>query len=148
MKLIKYLFITVFILTAVTPATAKSKKKNIPQRVYVFGFAASFNDTIVHFTEIQPLDSVWLSNKNTFMRSRDLYSNQLRNYLTQQKMPYRTCVIFFDRKIGRLQKKFLKMKSLYTNGKKGQPTNNDVLTIANSDFRFHTIDFDETADGQ
>ena len=147
MKLIKYLFIAVFLLTAVTPATAKSKK-NTPQRVYVFGFAASFNDTIVHFTEIQPLDSVWLSSKNTFMRSRDLYSNQLRNYLTQQKMPHRTCIIFFDRKIGRLQKKFLKMKNLYANGKKGQPTTNNVRMIANSDFRFQTIDFDETVDGQ
>lgn len=147
MKLIKYFLISVVCLTAVATATAKSKK-NTPQRVYVFGFAASFNDTIVHFTEIQTMDSIWLTNKNTFMRGRDLYSNQLRNYMTQQKIPHRTCVIFFDRKLGRLQKKFLKLKNLYTKGKKKQTATNDVRMITKDEFKFTNINLDESADGQ
>lgn len=149
MKLIKYLLIAVLVLTAATPSTAKSKKKqNLPQRVYMFGFAASFNDTIVHFTEIQPLDSAWLSSRKTFLLGRDNYSNQLRDYLTQQKMPYRTCVIFFDRKLNRLQKKYIKVKNKYAFGKKGVPTNNDIRLISHDDFRFRTINMSDTANGQ
>ena len=148
MKLIKYLLIAVLVLVAAMPATAKSKKKNLPQRVYMFGFAASFNDTIVHFTEIQTLDSVWLSNRKTFLLGRDNYSYQLRDYLAQQKMPYRTCVIFFDRKLNRLQKKFLKVKNKYAVGKKGIPTNNDIRLISHDDFQFRPINMSDTADGQ
>jgi len=148
MKLIKYLLIAVLVLAAAMPATAKSKKKNLPQRVYMFGFAASFNDTIVHFTEIQTLDSVWLSNRKTFLLGRDNYSYQLRDYLAQQKMPYRTCVIFFDRKLNRLQKKFLKVKNKYAVGKKGIPTNNDIRLISHDDFQFRPINMSDTADGQ
>ena len=148
MKLIKYLLIAVLVLAAAMPATAKSKKKNLPQRVYMFGFAASFNDTIVHFTETQTLDSVWLSNRKTFLLGRDNYSYQLRDYLAQQKMPYRTCVIFFDRKLNRLQKKFLKVKNKYAVGKKGIPTNNDIRLISHDDFQFRPINMSDTADGQ
>lgn len=147
MKLIKYLFIAALMVAATAPATAKSKK-NAPQRVYIFGFAASFNDTIVHFTEIQTVDSAWLSKQNTFLLGRDNYSNQLRDYLTEQKMPHRTCIVLFDRKIGRLQKKFLKMKKLYSTGKKGGATNNDIRTIAKSDFTFRAINMSVIEDGQ
>ena len=39
-------------LVATTSLYAAGKKT----RVYVYGFAASFNDSIVYFTDIQPLD--------------------------------------------------------------------------------------------
>lgn len=146
---IKYLLIAALLLTAASPVTAKSKqKKNIPQRVYMFGFAASFNDTIVHFTEIQAVDSAWLSSKKTFLLGRDNYSYQLRDYLTRQQMPYRTCVIFFDCKLSRLQKIFLKVKNKYSVGKKGMPTNNDIRIIPRDSFHFSPINMSDTSNGE
>lgn len=138
MKLTKYLIAAALIMAATSPATAKKSKEDI-EKIYMFGFAASFNDTIVHFTEIQPLDSAWLAPKTKFLQGRDQYSQQLRRYLTQQNKPYRTCVIFYDKKLERLQKKFLKMRKLYTSGKKEAQSNNDVRTIPAADFKFEII---------
>lgn len=42
-----------------------SKNKCVP-KVYVFGLAASFNDSIVYLTNIQELDSAWIDDKNDF----------------------------------------------------------------------------------
>ena len=145
MKLIKYIM-TAALVVAASTTVATAKSKDAPQRVYMFGFAASFNDTIVHFTEIHPVDSAWLSSKNNFLMGRDNYSYQLRVYLTQQQMPYRTCVVFYDRKLSRIQKKFLKMKKLYTTGKKGKLTNNDVRTIPTNDFKFQAINMAVTTE--
>ena len=139
MKLHNHIIAAALMLAALLPATTAAKKSNAPQRVYMFGFAASFNDTIVHFTEIQALDSVMLEAKHQFLMVRNQYSYQLSNYLTQQQMPYRTCVVFYDRKLNKLQKKFLKMKKLYTQSKDGK-VHFDVKYLGNQDFEFKTID--------
>ena len=136
MKLIKYIIVAaaLFMAAGQQPATAREKEK--PQRVYMFGFAASFNDTIVHFTDIQPVDSVWINKRSNFVSGLNNYSNQMRDYLTKQQQAHRTCVVFSARKIGRLQKKFLKMKKLYSTSKKGQTVRNDIRFIPASDFKF------------
>ena len=88
MKLKKYMIAAALIMTALLPTTAKDKGNNT-ERVYMFGFAASFNDTIVHFTEIHPVDSVVLNKKTKFLEGREGYSSQLRNYMAQQmQMPH------------------------------------------------------------
>lgn len=145
MKLIKYTLAAALTVAAALSVTAKSNKEHA-QRVYMFGFAASFNDTIVHFTDIQPVDSAWLNSKNDFLLGRENYSNQLRDYLTQQQMSHRTCVVFYDKKLSRLQKKFLKMKKLYTTSKKGKPVANDVKTVTTDEFRFKSIDMSTTTE--
>lgn len=118
-----------------TPAQAKNEV--VPQ-VYMFGFAASFNDTIVHFTEVQTVDSVWIEQKKKFLLGRDNYSYQLQNYLTNHKnMPNRTCVVVFDLNKKKLEKKYLKLKRKYDDKK---ANNFDVRIIATQDFRFQTID--------
>ena len=135
MKLHKYIIVAGLAIALLLPAMTAAKKNQGPQRVYMFGFAASFNDTIVHFTEIQPVDSAMLDTKHGFLLLREQYSIMLSNYLTEQKLPYRTCVVFYNRDADKLQKKFLKMKKLYVgNGK--QKNSNDIRTIATSDFRF------------
>jgi hypothetical protein len=146
MKLKRYMIAAALIMAALLPATAKEKGNNT-QRVYMFGFAASFNDSIVHFTEIHPVDSVVLNKKTNFLEGRESYSSQLRNYMTQQmQMPYRTCVVFYDRKAGRLQKTYLKMKRLYTPERKGQSSHNDVRTIGTDEFRFKAVDMNITTE--
>ena len=46
----------------------------------MFGFSASFNDSIVYFTTIQEVDSVWFTQKKNMLAGRSNYSNQLREY--------------------------------------------------------------------
>ena len=138
MKLQKSLIAAALMVAVLLPTMTAAKKSQAPQRVYMFGFAASFNDTIVHFTDIQAVDSVMLDSKTNFLQARSLYASMLGNYLTEQQMPYRTCVIFYDRKINKLQKKYLKMKKLYGGNKKAA-NRNDIREITASDFRFTTI---------
>ncbi len=81
--------------------------------VYVFGLAASFNDSIVYYTEIQILDSVSLD-KEGFLPRRELYSYQLKNYLEYElKKPNYTCMIYFSENKKKLEKEAVKVKANY-----------------------------------
>lgn len=135
MKLRYYIIAATLTIAALLPVITAAKNNNVPQRVYMFGFAASFNDTIVHFTEIQAVDSVMLDGKHQFLMFRNQYSNQLSSYLAQQQMPLRTCVVFYNKNVNKLQKKFLKMKKLYSSSKNSRGSN-EVRTITSNDFKF------------
>ena len=137
MNIKKYLLMAAVSAAAMLPSASSAQKAEV-SKLYMFGFAASFNDTIVHFTDIQTIDSAWVNPKNKFLLGRDQYSNMLRNYLIEQNMPYRTCIVIYNKKLNKLQKKYLKMKKLYTGDKKVK-TNNDIRMIAASDFRFQPV---------
>ncbi|WP_368164889.1 hypothetical protein, partial [Bacteroides cellulosilyticus] len=85
--------------------------------VYAFGVAASFNDTVVYFTDIQVLDSVKLD-KGGFLPKRDLYTYQLKNYLEYdlKSLDY-TCMIYFSENKKKLEKEAAKVKSKYKKNK-------------------------------
>lgn len=124
-------------LAAVSSATAKNMK--VPE-MYMFGFAASFNDTIVHFTNIQTLKDAWVDSKTKFLLARDSYSYQLREYLANSaNMPHRTCVVVYGDNKAKIAKKYAKMKRLYTYGKDGLP-HFDARLIGDKDFAFKVID--------
>ena len=138
MKLYKYVIAAAIIIAAIIPTTTAAKGV-VAEKVYMFGFAASFNDTIVHFTEIQPLDSAWIDSKTELLLGRNMYSNELRNYLASQDLPHRTCIVVYDQKLDKLQKRYLKMKKLYEGGKK-RKAHNDIRVIAAADFQFKPFD--------
>lgn len=80
--------------------TLKGKEKH----VYVFGVAASFNDSLVYYTEIQTVDSVSL-NKEGFLPKRDLYAYQLKNYIEYAlNHPDYTCMVYFSENKMKLEK--------------------------------------------
>lgn len=145
MKLQRYITIAAFILAAVIPTTTQAKG-TAQQRIYMFGFAASFNDTIVHFTNIQPVDSAWIDGKTEFLLGRHLYSNMLRNYLDKQQQPYRTCVVFYNKSLKKLQKKYIKMRKLYLGTGKKVKNRNNVKDIVESDFRFTNINYNPSTE--
>lgn len=60
-----------------------------------FGVAASFNDSIVYFTDIQELDSAWIDDKSDFLLNRSDYSYQLKNYFEQKNILHRTCIVSY-----------------------------------------------------
>ena len=142
MKLQRIILAALLIVAAIVPAAMTAKNVKLP-KVYMFGFAASFNDTIVHFTDVQAVDSVWMDSKTHFLLGRENYSNMLRNYLDQQlQMPHRTCIVIFDKNLKRVQKKYLKMKKLYAAEGKKVKNHNDIRMIATSEFQFKAPDID------
>ena len=147
MKQLRYLTMAVLLSVSAFATVATAKNVVVP-KMYMFGFAASFNDSIVHFTEIQAVDSVWIDSKTKFMAGRENYSYQLRDYLADKaQMPHRTCVVFYNQDRQKLEKEYLKMKRIYTTGRKKEKkkdkttrkSNNDLRILSSSDFLFHTI---------
>jgi len=152
MKLFRYLTITAMLVVAAQTLSLTAKNVTVP-KMYMFGFAASFNDSIVHITEIQATDNVWIDQKSELMTGRENYSYQLRDYLADKlKMPHRTCIVFYNRDRQKLEKEYLKMKRLYTIGtkklKKKDAANRKSLyelrIIPLSDFVFQTVDMSES----
>lgn len=124
---------------------AEAKKNNQVQKIYIFGMAASFTDTIVHFTPIEEVDSAWIEKKR-FLMGREEYSYQLREYLSSQLlMPQRTCIVIYDKKRKKLEKKYARMMRIYTTPpKKGRSY--DVRHIEQKDFRFKSVNMSATVE--
>ena len=133
------------IVATMSITNAYAKREQVPH-VYVFGMAASFNDSIVFFTDIQTLAGAWVDTKSGFLQSRDQYAYQLREYLAQKlQQEHRTCIIFYNQKRDKLEKKYQKLRRLYTNPKPGSQQF-DVRYINDGNFRFEVIDLtDEIA---
>lgn len=92
--------------------------KNEMRKTYVFGFASSFNDSIVYFTDIQEIDSAWVTSKNKFLISRENYSYQLRDYLSAQGLENRTCMVEYSNDPKKLEKSWNKLYSKYAHNQK------------------------------
>ena len=127
----RYILLALILLTMSLGMTAKNKTV---QKVYLYGFSASFKDSVVYFTDIQELENVSVAERTGFLYGRDSYSNQLREYLAEKGQPFRTCIVSFafDRK--HIEKKYLKLKSKYT--KKG---NFDVRYLKTDEFKFNRV---------
>lgn len=110
-----------------------AKNKCVP-KLYIFGFVASFNDSTVHFTEVQELDSAWINDKNKFLIGREEYSYQLRNYLESKGMTHRTCIISYALKRKDIDKKLNRMRN--KNLKRG---NVDFKRIPKDEFQFKAV---------
>lgn len=108
-----------------------------PARVYLCGFAASFNDSTVYFTDVQQVDSAYLDTKTKFLYSRDNYSYQLKEYLKGQNFTTPTCVTLFATDRKKLEKKMAKMRKKYSNGKY------IVKGIKAADFTYEAIKYEE-----
>jgi hypothetical protein len=141
MKYLKLNLLAV-LLVAIFAIGKTSAKEVVVPKMYMFAFAASFTDTIVYFTNVMEVDSVWIQSKNKFLIGRDAYSRQFREYLSEKKqMPNRTCVVFFDKNRKKAEKKYLKLKRLYTQSKDGGQ-HFDVRYLDDNEFQFKHIDTD------
>ncbi|MCD7722066.1 MAG: hypothetical protein LUI09_07535 [Prevotellaceae bacterium] len=83
-------------------------------RVYIFGFAASFKDSVAYITEIQTIDSAYVL-KHGFLADRSLYSTQLEHFLeVDMELSDMTCVVFFSKSKSKIEKQFLRVRKKYT----------------------------------
>jgi hypothetical protein len=134
MKYLKYIALAV-VLTAFLPAHAEKTPKTT--KAYLFGFVANFTDSVVYFTDIQEIDNVTILRKSKFLKDRDSYSDQLRYYFTNKlNMPNRTCIVSFGLTRKEAEKKYVKMRKLYTEKNAGRY---DVRYLSENDFKFQAI---------
>ncbi len=126
---IKKLF--VLILTLIPALTQAANKQ---EKLYMYGFAASFNDSTVYFTDIMEVDSAWIDAKTKFLYSRENYSYQFRDFLKRRGVDYPTCVTTYALTRKAVEKKYFSMKKRYTD--KGKY---DIKYVAANEFSFTPI---------
>lgn len=154
-------FLRYTLIIAISTIALSVSAKNEMKTVYLFGFAASFNDSTVYFTDVQEVDSAYIDTKTNFLTSRENYSYQLRNYLASRGENNRTCIVTYDTKRENAEKKLNKMKNRYAtiankkhnsrlfksskaknaeqNTKNEEKNNFDIRYITSADFRFKPV---------
>ena len=96
-------------LASALSASAKLNK----QEIYIYGFAASFNDSTIYFADIQFVPDGWIETKHDFLYGRDSYSYQLRDYLKTVGCDAPTCITGFAKTRKKAEEKYLKLRSKY-----------------------------------
>ncbi|MCR5511961.1 MAG: hypothetical protein K6F43_00155 [Prevotella sp.] len=139
MKYYKYILMTLLFCVAMG---AEAKRIQAPH-MYMFGFAASFKDSVVYITEIQDVKNVWYDTKSKFLLGRDNYSAQLKDYFKDKmQMPDRVCMVFFAKTMKEAEKKYLKLRKKYLGDAK-HPSTYEVRYVTTQDFQFEAVDMSE-----
>ena len=134
---------SVFAAIAATLLIAVSMQaKDEMKRIYIFGFASSFNDSIVCFTDVQAVDSAWLNSKNHFLVSREDYSYQLRDYLEGEGYKHPTCMVSYSTNLKKLTKKYNKMRNSYTAQPKKSKNKSGMIEDAAPKYQVKIIGMD------
>lgn len=126
----KKIILTLATMFMATGAWAELK----PKTVFVYGFAASFNDSTVYFTDVQQLDSAYIDSKTKFLYSRENYSYQLRDYLDKLGFKNATCTTSFATTKKEAEKKYLALRKKYLEG-----GHYNINYLKEQDFRYHAI---------
>jgi hypothetical protein len=106
----------------------KPQKEN---GAYLFGVAMSFNDSIVHITDVQYVDSAQID-KNGFLVKRAGYAYELKDHFEMKlQMPRRTCTIYFAKNKKKATKLFNKVAERFMQNK-----NINVNLIDTLQFKF------------
>ena len=139
MRYLKYIVLTLFVCVAMG-AEAKTVKA---RHMYIFGFAASFKDSVVYMTEIQDVQGALYDTKTKFLLGRDSYSDQLKTYFKEKmKLSDRVCMVMFSTSKKKAEKKYLKLRKKYVGNKKC-PSTYEVRYVTTQDFEFETVSLDE-----
>lgn len=134
MKGLKTLFTLTMLMSFSILLSAKDSAK---QTVYMFGFSASFNDSIVYFTPVQQVDGYIKPDRTHFLADRNQYSYQLRNFFDNRGQLHRTCVTLYSTDKAKAEKKYQKLKEKYTTKSKNKF---DVVELTNEDFQFQSVE--------
>nr|WP_311454523.1 hypothetical protein [uncultured Prevotella sp.] len=137
MKLRQLLIVTALLVGCVINGNAKGYR---PAKIYMFGFAASFNDSTVYLTDIQTVNAYLVNNRTKFLANREDYSYQLRNYLQSNGLEaYPTCITMFAENEKDATKKYLKLKERYEKSKKKY----SIKSLKDSQFKYTPVEPDQ-----
>ena len=139
MNYLKYMLMELLVSGAMG---AEAKQVQLPH-MYMFGFAASFKDSVVYMTEIQDVKNVWYDKKTKFLMGRDSYSAQLKDYFKEKmQMNDRVCMVIFAKSQKKAEKKYLKLRKKYMSSKKHTSTY-EIRYVSTQDFQFEAVDVSE-----
>ena len=139
MRFLKYIVLTLLVCVAMG-AEAKTVKA---RHMYVFGFAASFKDSVVYMTEIQDVQGALYDTKTKFLLGRDSYSDQLKAFFKEKmQLSDRVCMVMFSTSKKKAEKKSMKLRKKYTGDKK-RPSTYEVRYVTTQDFQFEPVGLDE-----
>ena len=139
MKIFKYILLAL-LLAGALPQEMEAKRIKVPQ-MFMFGFSASFQDSIIYMTDVQEVEGAWYETKSKFLLGRQHYSYQLKDFLANtRQQPNRVCVVMFALTRKEAEKKFIKLRKEYTVKAKGKY---DVRYLTTTDFKFQPVDMSE-----
>lgn len=134
MKQLKYMLL----MAALMLVSTVSAKTVQTSHMYMFGFSASFKDSVIYVTDIQDVQGAWFDKKKKFLVGRDQYAGQLQTHLTEQRqLSNRVCVVFFKKSKKKAEKQYLKLMKKYKNGY-------DIRYLNSSEFKFEAVDMTES----
>lgn len=137
MRLRQLLIVTALLAGCVINGNAKGYR---PAKIYMFGFAASFNDSTVYLTDIQTVNAYLVNNRTKFLANREDYSYQLRNYLQSNGLEaYPTCITMFAENEKDATRKYLKLKERYEKSKKKY----SIKSLKDSQFKYTPVEPDQ-----
>lgn len=143
MKILKYILPTLLLMFV---ATGRAEAKRIQKPVYLFGFSASFKDSVVYITDVQDIKGAWMDSKTKHLLGRENYSAQLKDYLTTKlQLKDRVCLVFYAVNKKDAEKQYQKIKAKYTEKAKGAF---DVRYLPLGDFRFDAVDMSPEEEDQ
>ncbi len=120
-------------------AAAKSKPR--VQRVYIFGFSASFTDSLACITPVQQLDSAWVDPSHGMLMDRALYSLQLQYHVeSAYGVSNNTCAVFFAKSQRKAERQWNKLRRRYS-----KDQNVKFRELNASDFSFKAENYEENA---
>ncbi|SFG12074.1 hypothetical protein [Prevotella sp. KH2C16] len=132
---LKVTFAVIMLLAAINVSAANKKAT-----IYAFGFSASFNDSIVYFTDIQQIDNATIESKSKFLLNRAEYADQFRDYFNSIGLEHRTCIISYGLTLKDAEKKLVKLRKRYSKG-----GHYKIKYLAGNDFKFRVISHEELA---
>lgn len=139
MKIFKYILLAL-LLAGALPQEIEAKRIKVP-KMFMFGFSASFQDSIIYMTDVQEVEGAWYETKSKFLLGRQHYSYQLKDFLANtRQQPNRVCVVMFALTRKEAEKKFIKLRKEYTVKAKGKY---DVRYLTTTDFKFQPVDMSE-----
>lgn len=139
MKIFKYILFAL-LLAGALPQEMEAKRIKVP-KMFMFGFSASFQDSIIYMTDVQEVEGAWYETKSKFLLGRQHYSYQLKDFLANtRQQPNRVCVVMFALTRKEAEKQFIKLRKEYTVKAKGKY---DVRYLTTTDFKFQPVDMSE-----
>lgn len=137
MRLRQLLIVTALLVGCVINGNAKGYR---PAKIYMFGFAASFNDSTIYLTDIQTVNAYLVNNRTKFLANREDYSYQLRNYLQSNGLEaYPTCITMFAENEKDATRKYFKLKERYEKSKKKY----SIKSLKDSQFKYTPVEPDQ-----
>lgn len=122
-------------LLALSSMTAAGKAKSVEKKMYLFGVAKNYTDSLTYITGIFPLEKVAVNKSTDGVANLEMYSGQLREFFNKQgKLGY-ICATFFSDKDKDIEKQYLKLKKRMLKAK-----GMILRVISDTDFKYEYID--------